>query len=403
MIYRSHPRHPVTGRRIALRAHSERELEAYLHRLDSLRTGLRLGDLTAEDVNRALRRVRHGVVTLERAALSYADRPGLSPHTRARILSLLATQLAPLGAVEIEGLDAPRLGPWLDKLRGQGLAPTTIGTTWRALRAIVRHAAERGWIGASPWGAWRPSLWGGRGSRAPREAARTLSELVRLIAAARELDAGDASGELEAKIASAGLLGLRQGELAGLRWTDVGTVDDPERGRVPLVTVARQWGARSLKGNGRVRALQTIPELIEILERHRVRLDLRGLYKPKGPIFPSPALSTEGRPVPYARGEVLTRGTMRAAVARAGLPHVDSWSAHSLRDTFVTLEAQAKGGDLAAVASRSGHGSIASLARYLRSADRQPTAPGIQALPALPGTVGPPLLVGHPNNFQPSK
>ena len=393
-IFRSHPRHPVTGRRIALSARTERELEAYKHRIDTLRSDLRLGVASVDEVNRALRRLRHGVVTLEKAAVSYGDRADLAPNTRARVLALLRTHLAPLSALELTSLDAPTLGPWLDGLRRQDLAPTTIGTTWRTLRSIVRHAAERGWIGASPWGAWRPSLWGGRSTRTPREAARTLDELARLIYAARQISDAAAPGELaelEAKIATAGLLGLRQGELAGLRWTDLGRTAEGAL----VVTVARQWAARALKSRGRVRVLETIDELDEILERHRARIVKRQLWKASGPVFPSPVLSSPGKPAPYTRGEVLSRGNLRAAVARADLPHVASWSAHSLRDTFVTLEAQATGGDLERVAKRSGHGSLASLARYLRSADRQPPPPGIKALPRLPGGDGPPLLVGH--------
>jgi integrase len=394
VIYRSHPRHPVTGRRIALRARTERELEAYLHRIDTLRSDLRLGLVSVDEVNRALRRLRHGIVTLERAAVAYADRPGLAPNTRARVLALLRTQLAPLAAVELVGLDKEALAPWLDTLRAQGLAPTTIGTTWRSLRSIVRHAAERGWIGALPWGAYRPALWGGRAARPQREAARTLEELARLIRAAGELDGDAIDGELEAKVAAAGLLGLRQGELAGLRWHDCSWQSRPAA-RPFVVTVARQWDGAGLKSRGRVRVLQTIAELVAILERHRVRLKVRELYKPRGPIFPSPVLSSPGRPLPYRRGEVLSRENLRAAVSRAGLPHVASWCAHSLRDTFVTLEAQAHGGDLVRTASRSGHRSLSSLVRYLHAGDRQPSTPGITALPTLPGIEGPPLLVAH--------
>lgn len=214
-----------------------------------------------------------------------------------------------------------------------------------------------------------------------------------MIAAGAELDAEGTCEELEAKIACAGLLGLRQGELAGLRWIDCSWI--VRAGGRPVVTVRRQWAERALKSRGRVRELETIPELVEILARHRAHLEGRSLYRATGPVFPCLALSREDRPAPYPRGEVLTRLNLRAAVARAGLPHVASWSAHSLRDTFVTLEAQASGGDLAKVQARSGHGSLSSLARYLRSADRQPPPPGIKSLPRLPGSDGPPLLVGH--------
>jgi hypothetical protein len=53
-----------------------------------------------------------------------------------------------------------------------------------------------------------------------------------------------------------------------------------------------------------------------------------------------------------------------------GLPHAERWTPHSLRDTFVTLEAEGAAGDLAAVAERSRHASI-----DLRARTREPAPP----------------------------
>ena len=78
-----------------------------------------------------------------------------------------------------------------------------------------------------PFALPRPELERARrpgSDRLPREATRTLAELDALLVAARELDELEARrgrGGLEARIACASLLGLRQGELAGLEWGDV--------------------------------------------------------------------------------------------------------------------------------------------------------------------------------------
>ena len=231
MIYRAKTKHPVTGRRIHLRARSERELEAYKHRVESLASELRLGLTSAEDVSRALRRLEHGVVTLERAANAYAERSDLAANTRGRVRALLTTQIAPLAALELVQLDSSVLNPWLEQLRARGIQVTTIATTWRTLRSVIRYAAERGWIGALPWGAWRPTLWKARARGAPREACRSIAELARLIAAGAAVDEADDDLALEPKIAAAGLLGLRQGELAGLRWPDLTRARAPRRRR----------------------------------------------------------------------------------------------------------------------------------------------------------------------------
>jgi integrase len=63
------------------------------------------------------------------------------------------------------------------------------------------------------------------------------------------------------------------------------------------------------------------------------------------------------------------------------LPNVLSWSAHSLRDTFVSLEVAATGGDLARVQARSRHATLSSLARYVRALSRNhPAPPAVRTL-----------------------
>jgi integrase len=375
--FSARPTHPLTGRRIRLHASTQRELDAYLHRLDVLRTELKLDERSPEQVDRAMRRMQHGAVTLEKAALAYAQRAGLAPSTRGAVRALIAGRLAPLARLPLDALDAPRISEWIDdQLRT--LEPPSVDTLWRRLRAIVRYASERGWIGGAPWGLYRPKLR--RRPRGQREAARTVAEFVRILYAARDLDAaahfdGRDVGDREAMLACAGLLCLRQGEIAGLRWTDI------EPGPPVTVLIARQWAGAPLKGNATPTRIETIPELLEILLAYRARLHAAELYDPCGPVFPW-RKSKRGRPLPYPRGEPLTRRNVRAAVAHAGLPNVAAWSAHSLRDTFVTLEAGATGGDLPRIAARSRHASLSSLARYLRQLSRtHPSAPAIRKLP----------------------
>lgn len=382
MTFRSRPRHPVTGRRFWLSAPTKRELDAYLHRLDGLRTELKLGLRTSEEVARDLRHLQHGPATVERAAVSYLERPSLAKNTKRRVRALLESDkgahLRPLLAVPLASLDGAVLAPWIEGLHRAGLHPTTIAMIWRTLRSLVRHGAERGWIGALPWGAWRPRL-SGAPKRALREAARTMGELAAILMAARELDEDDlsylpmASADREAKIACCALLGLRQGELGGLRWGDL----EP-----PTVLVARQYEGRPLKMGAQAARIETVPELFAILERFRARRApwWGGGLKPEHPIFPSPK-SAFGKPRPYTGGQVLTSLQLRSAVRRAKLPHGGAWSPHSLRDTFVTLEVAARGGDLPGALPRTRHATVASLARYLRATFRDPSPPPALLLP----------------------
>ena len=400
--FRAQPRHPLTGRQFNVSARTQRELDATLHELDTMRAELRLAMMRAtpeervriaEDIDRRVRTMTRGRMTLEQAARDYADRGGLAPSTRKSVLSSwLGGPGKPLGPLPLEALDAPTLERWIDALRGGGYAGSSIGKAWRTLRAVIRYATASGWIGQPPWGVWRPLLRGARAPQAEREAARTPEELARLLAGAAELDelarqrSRRALGDLEARIAAVALLGLRQGELAGLRWKDI----DAAAG---AVTIARQWGgkhARLPKG-GAVHTLATLPELLELLERVRDRQLELGLLRSAasdGPVFPCPSAALErsaaahhspdGKPIP------LPLEQLRAAVRRAGLPRPARWTATSLRDTFATLEAETYGGDLKRLADRTRHASIGSLLHYLRTRSRRPLAPGFALPPAPP-------------------
>lgn len=388
------PRHPLTGKQFRVSARSERALAAYLHQIEIISEELRLGMRSAADVDRVLRRVVHGPVTLERAARAYMARPQLAKNTRRRVASFLASAGASLRARELDTLAGDVLEPWIDALKTR-LAGTTIATHWRTLRAIGRYASVRGWIGVAPWGSWRPMLRGAR--RLPRrEAARTLAELARLLEAARALDAAGSPGFgcVAIKIAVVVLLGLRRGELAGLRWSDV----DAEAG---TISIARQYDTAETKQRA-IATLRAPAELFLLLGDHAEAMRARGLYLPRGPVFPQERYSRPGAPRPYAQGEVLTRGALRSAVERAGLPEPRRWTCHSLRDSFVTLEADsAQAADLPSLAERSRHASVASLVRYLRALSRAPAPPGFafpRSLPAAQDLVATPRTKNPPTN-----
>jgi integrase len=377
-------------------ARTARELQAYLHHVDQLREGLQLGTKSEDEVDRALRRLVHGHVTLARAASAYVARPHLAKNTREGIRSFVRGAGGSIADLDLGALTSSRVQAWLDRLTARGLSPGAREQYWRRLRALVRFAAGREWIGRVPWGAWRPSFRGKRRVRI-REAARDLAELARLVDAAREEDAerralGRVPYFLEAKITVTACLGLRQGEIAGLRWPDV----CPQDG---WIVIARQWDGALPKGGAAPRALSATPALFELLERHRGELDQAGLYLPNGPVFPCVAASRAGHPRAYSRGESLTIRAFRSVVNRAQLPNEKAWSPHSLRDTFASLEEKTHA-DLATLAERTRHASLASLLRYLRAAKREPPPPGF-TLPSR-AAVHPALLPVATHKKEPS-
>lgn len=356
-------RHPLTGRRFKVTGTAP-ELDRYRAYVQATRTALRIGSKKPDEVARELARLG-GVRTFREAAEAYRD-SRIAYQTRRRVVTSLEHAFAPLMGATLEQLDVPRISGWLAGLRADGYAPGSVATHWRLLGAIVRLANERGWVAGAPWGLWRPRL--AASDALERECCRDVDELARLLDAARTLDEQQARGDLEGKIAVGALLGCRQGEIAGLRWSDL----DPEAG---TMRIARQWDGEALKTRASSRVLACAPGLLEILERWRARARELELYADDGPIFPHPIYSrAHHRPRHYRStvGGCLAPVVLRRAVVLAALPRPEHWSAHSLRDTFATLEAGGggPGGGLAHLTARMRHASLKSTLMYLRTRPR---------------------------------
>ena len=374
----ANPRHPLTGKQFRVSARSAAELERLLAQIDTMRGELRVGMVSEADVDRKLRRVRYGSIQLGRVLESYARRKDLSPDTIRTARTALRGPLRELADRNLDELEAPMLARVFERL-GATHAKSTITTTWRVLRQLLRHAAERGWIGRVPWGAWRPRARGGQPSKPLRECCRNDGERADLLAAALDLDDEDLAGgrsyrALGAKIAAGAFLGLRQGEIAGLRTYDL----YPARG---VIGVRRQWDGDPIKGGVCGAELEAPPELFALLGKHMARtgaLKTRALKAPGVPIFEGPGGGH------YLRGsKPIALGALRIAVHRAGLPNPERWTAHSLRDSFVTIVAQRYPGDLEAIRHRSRHTTIESLVRYLRSFKREALLPPAAAVARL--------------------
>jgi integrase len=347
--------HPVTGHRHEIRCRTRRELRANKAHVAELRNAVRLGTKTPEQVSQTLRGLgRGGQITVSQAMEAYANSPRVSAVTRARVQTALRCMLE-LAPLPLAAVTRAPLTRWIESELQRGLAVASVRKQFDILSCAIRYAIDRGWLDSRPWGEWR-YRWG-PSQASVREACRTLSELVDLLSAARKLDKARerrGRGRLEAAIALAALLGLRQGELAGLRWGDC----DEASG---TVLIARQWGGAKLPKGRQVARLRAPRALWEVLARLRERTVL--CPPAHWPIFPYKGQHR-------TCGQPLNTKALRRAVTLAGLPNARAWSGHSMRDTFVTLELIARRGDLAAVMARSRHASIKSALRYVHALHR---------------------------------
>ena len=142
---------------------------------------------------------------------------------------------------------------------------------------------------------------------------------------------------LEALYIVAITTGLRQGELLGLRWTDI----DLELGRLAVrrALVAGSVGSRggavfdAPKNNKSRRTVKLTRSAIEALKRHKAaqneeRLKLGSLWQDHGLVFPNRV----GKPMDHNN---LYKRDFKKTLARAGLPL--TFRFHDLRHTCATL------------------------------------------------------------------
>ncbi len=251
------------------------------------------------------------------------------------------TQLARLyiepaiGATRLTKLQPADLQKLYGELIARGLSPSTVQRVHAVMRSSLRWALDTGLVHRNVSQAAHPP------STRPEE----MHCLDR--DQARALLASSRGGRWEALLTVALATGMRQGELLGLRWTEV----DLDAG---TVRVARQLGPDGKFSEPKTRqSRRTInlpPSTVEVLREHKTRQLQERLMQ--GPRWEDQGLvfcTYGGRPLGY-------RNVIRAfksELERAGLPEIRF---HDLRHTAATL--MLTGRPLHEVSRILGHASI---------------------------------------------
>lgn len=268
------------------------------------------------------------------------------PSTAKRYRDLLRIYAIPaLGKIKLPRLTPQQVEVLLTRMRGEGLAPRTVWHLRAVLRSALTDAVRAGEATRNAASLAHP----------PKVEAYHVEPMT--PARAQAILKAVAGTDLEAPVSLALWTGVRQGELLGLRWTDVDLAARRLRVEVTLQYRNHEFLVEPTKTPKSRRTIGLPAPAAELLIRHRqTQLEQRLLIGPEwdtrfdGLIFTTPS----GRPLD---GRYLTV-RFQNIVSKAGLGAIRF---HDLRHAAATLML-ASGTDLKVVSEVLGHSAIATTA-----------------------------------------
>ena len=190
-------------------AHGERQSEVYDNRRDA-ELSLRRHSVEATEIRRGLRPEPRTMHTFSELADEWLAHRAPKKRSEADDRSIIKRHLRPaFGALRVADVTTERVDPFVEAF---ARSEKTLANVLTLLIAMLNFAVARGWIVACP------KIRKPRVRIAPRDYGylRTDEEIRRVLDAARK--AGD---DVHALYTCAIYTGMRAGELAGLRWSDV--------------------------------------------------------------------------------------------------------------------------------------------------------------------------------------
>ena len=271
-----------------------------------------------------------------------------------------------LGRILLTKLGPEHVQRMINTLVTRDLAPNTI----RNIRAVLRRALNQALR-------WRLVTFNAASlAEIPRIEQEEMSALDEQQA--RALLRTLKGNRLEVLYRVGLSLGLRRGEILGLRWIDV----DFERATLSVAQTLQRTKAKGLmfstpKTKGSVRTIPMPRVLLAALKLHKERQAQEGVENPHGLVF----ISTKGTPLDP--DDITHR--FKAFVKAAGLPSEIHF--HSLRHSCATL-LLAQGVPMHVVKDILGHSQISTTMRYAHPTEqtmRDATAEMDEILPEDPG------------------
>jgi integrase len=285
---------------------------------------------------------------------TYPAASGLKRSTASGYRGIIRRHLAPaFGALKLDEISVSDIERYVASKRRAGYAPRTVNLHLNLLHKLFASAVRRQLLRANVVSVVeRP--------RPPRRRWTILNPSdVRAVEAAFEALIAEAADEERAWREQARVvflicvgLGLRRGEILGLRWRDV-ALADPDGARLRVRETLVRGRTDTPKSERGERTLALGRRLAEELFQHRGRTSCAGADEY---VFVSP---TKGSAFDAAR---YTK-TLRSALERAGIdPRMRPF--HDLRHTSLT-NAAAAGTPPAALQARAGHASYGTTQLYV--------------------------------------
>ena len=319
------PRDPDTGRRTRRKASAPTKTAAR-ELLDQMRTEKgKAGTVGKRDV------------TVSQVLADYLAHPPAtwrSPVTVQVYTDLAARITAGLGKTKLATLTPSRVERFLADMAKDGYSTSTITRARGLLRVAIRRAQRDGLAGSNvadlaeaPAGKRKRARW------------FTMGQVSNLLDAAKD----DPWWHAYCHVAI--MLGLRPGELLGLRWADVNL----DGGTVQVRHSLKASGLAPLKTDQSRRTLALPAAVTASLREHRraqreERLRLGEAWRDHGLVFPG----ADGAPCSRSRAE---HGFGRLC-ERAGLG--PGWTRYACRHTFASLLSHG-GTDIEVIADAMGH------------------------------------------------
>ena len=229
-----------------------------------------------------------------------------------------------LGRVKLTKLTAAHLqGLYRQKL-DEGLKPKTIGYIHTVANRALRQAVKWQLIPGNPAEHTDPPR--GEDVEIDPLPAETISALLNAARGHR----------LEALVVVGVFTGLRIGELAGLRWSDVDLENSTLRVRQQVIRPNSGARIDTLKSKAARRSVYLPPQAVEAFRKHRLRQSEEKLRA--GPLWENTGLIFTNH-----KGELLDTShvsgrVLRPLLKRAGVD-IKGVRFHDLRHTFATLSA----------------------------------------------------------------